>query len=227
MVNSYDEFVKEVRDRIFFLARQSNTLGRDDFFMRVVVSGDPQFLTRYELWQRTDAEPIRLIPTEGVTDAITDREDFLEQIGQTTEMMREETGSNPSGGNPNGNQAEARNPLDFSGLEYIVRYFVDDETGRQLEDTEFRAEKEQEIEQAIRFSGPLSSRPRVALGPAGNLLGVHVEIGNATLDSGEGPGSKGDLDAALDQALGDAVDGDREQAKRVFGDRPIWSVRCR
>lgn len=56
----------------------------------MVVSGDPQFLTRYELWQRTSGDDIRLIPTEGVTDAVVDRDEFLEEIEAMTRMMREE-----------------------------------------------------------------------------------------------------------------------------------------
>lgn len=87
--NPYEQFVDDVRDRIHFLARTSPRLNEHDFQLRVVVSGDPQFVTRYELWQDTGDGMVRLIPTEGVDDVVDRRDEFLDEIERTRELLRE------------------------------------------------------------------------------------------------------------------------------------------
>lgn len=119
---------------------------------------------------------------------------------------------------------EPRFPLDFTGLIYKVMYFVTDEMGARLEKDVVRASAEAGIEQEIRFSGPVGGHPRVALGPAGKLVGVTVELGNRTLESTDR--SKGELDAALDQAVEQEIGGSREKAIAAF-DVEEWHVRCR
>lgn len=99
--DGFEEFVDEARDRIHFLARTDPRRQERDFQVRVKVPGERQFLTTYELWQDTGDRLTRIIPVEGVTDTITDREVFLEEIEETTRMLRE-SNDNP-GGNPHGN----------------------------------------------------------------------------------------------------------------------------
>lgn len=115
--------------------------------------------------------------------------------------------------------------LDMQGLIYRRRYFVDDETGMELENDEFRAEKERAIEQAIRFSGPLSGRPQVSIEPAGNNTVVVVEIGSGTLSPFDR--SKPELDTVLDAAAEDAYGGSHEKALSSLPDLEPWEVRCR
>lgn len=121
-------------------------------------------------------------------------------------------------------QKVPRDPLDFSGLIYNVMYFVPDELGRRLEQDAVRASAEAGIEQEIRYAGPVGGHPRVALGPAGNLVGVQVELGSNTLDSSDR--SKGELDLELDRAVEQEISGSRETAIDTF-DREEWNVRCR
>lgn len=122
--------------------------------------------------------------------------------------------------NPESNRVglESMNPLSFEGLLYRVRYSVSDVVGDRLEGEEFRAAAEHGIQQRIKFSGPLSSRPGVALEPAGRLVSAVVEIGNSTLDDI----NKDDLDAALDQAVEAEIDG-----TRGVPDFAEWEARCR
>lgn len=115
--------------------------------------------------------------------------------------------------------------LDMQGLIYRRRYFVDDETGMELEGDQFRANRERDIEQAIKFAGPLSGRPQVSIDPAGNNTVVVVEIGSGTISPFDR--SKPDLDAALDEAVNHAYGGSHEKALSSLPDLTPWELRCR